>query len=131
MRREAPGVILRGAAAMPMPDVVLALGFDLFFKPKLNTAAAQEGVEIRYAQPADALKAAQDATRIVADVSAPGVQDAVVALRRARPDIPLLACYPHVEEHRATAIRQVGGVAITRGRFASSLGDALSGRLGA
>ncbi|MEA3198680.1 MAG: hypothetical protein QOE90_108 [Thermoplasmata archaeon] len=104
-----------------MSDVVLCLGFDLFFKPKLNEAAKAAGVELRYQE-----GGAFD--RVVADVSAPGVEERLRALRAARPDVPILACYPHVEEHRAEAVRALGGVAITRGAFAQRLPDVLAGR---
>ena len=110
-------------------DVVLALGFDLFLKPKISAAAQQAGVEVRYAAPQQAAEAAAGATRVLADVSAPGVQDAVLALRRARPDLPVLACYPHVEQHRADAVTSVGGAVITRGAFVSRLPDALAGKI--
>lgn len=110
--------------------VVLALGFDLFFKPKITQAAQQAGVEVRYAQPAQAAELAAGAARVVADVSAPGVQEALEAVRKARPDVPILACYPHVEEHRAVAVRALGGVAVTRGLFSQRLPEALSGELG-
>lgn len=109
-------------------DVVLALGFDLFFKPKLLAAANAVGVEVRFATPAQAVDAAKGAARVVADVSAPGVEDALRAVRAARPDVPVLACYPHVEEARAEAVRGMGGMAMTRGAFAQRLGDALAGR---
>lgn len=110
-------------------DVVLALGFDLFFKPKLNDAAKAAGIELRYAAPGDAERAAEGATRVVADVSAPGVEEALVALRRKHPQLPVLACYPHVEVRRAEAVRALGGVAVTRGHFVQHLGEALSGKL--
>ena len=110
-------------------DAVLALGFDLFFKPKLNQAAQHVGVEVRYARPQDAGEAARDVARVVADVSAAGVEDALRAVRAARPDVPILACYPHVEAQRAEAVRAMGGVAVTRGRFSAALEDALLGRL--
>lgn len=110
--------------------VVLALGFDLFFKPKLTQAAQQAGVEVRYAQPAQAAEAAAGAARVVADASAPGVQDALAAVRRAHPALPILACYPHVEAQRAEFVRGLGGVAVTRGLFAQRLPEALAGTLG-
>jgi hypothetical protein len=112
-----------------MPPVVLALGFDLFFKPKLNAAAERVGVEVRYARPEEAAAKAADVARVVADVSAPGVAEALEAIRKARPDVPLLACYPHVEEHRAAFVRSLGGAAVTRGAFAQRLEDALAGAL--
>lgn len=110
-------------------DVVLALGFDLFFKPRLAEAAKAAGVEVRHAPPEKAVEAAQAAARVVADVSAPGVQQAVEAVARDRPGLPILVCYPHVEEHRAQAARAAGAVAVTRGRFAADLPAALAGRL--
>lgn len=110
-------------------DVVLALGFDLFFKPKLNEAAKAASVELRYAAPQDAARAAAGATRVVADVSAPGVEEALAAIRKEHPALPILACYPHVEERRAQAVRALGGVAIARGAFAQRLADALAGKL--
>lgn len=110
-------------------DVVLALGFDLFFKPKLNAAAQEAGVALRYATAEDAAAKVHGAARIVADVSAPGVDVAVAALKRQHPALPLLACYPHVEAHRAEAVRALGGVAVTRGRFAQHLVEALAGKL--
>lgn len=109
--------------------VVLALGFDLFFKPKLSAAAQEAGVEVRYAAPDKAAEAAHGASRIVADVSAPGVEEALVGLRKQHPDLPLLACYPHVEVRRAETVRALGGVAVTRGHFAANLADALRGTL--
>lgn len=112
-------------------DVVLALGFDLFFKPKLTQAAQAVGVEVRHAPPAQADAAAAGAARVVADVSAPGVEEALRRIRAARPDVPILACYPHVEAARADAVRALGGVAVTRGAFASRLPEALAGTLGA
>lgn len=112
-----------------MPAVVLALGFDLFFKPKLNEAAKAVDVEVRYASPQQAAALAKDVARIVADVSAPGVADALAAIRQARPDVPILACYPHVEAQRAEHVRGLGGVAVTRGLFASRLPEALAGTL--
>lgn len=110
-------------------DAVLALGFDLFFKPKLLAAAQAAGVEVRFATPADALARAAGATRVVADVSAQGVEEALVALRKAHPALPVLACYPHVEVRRAEAVRAMGGVAVTRGLFVQRLADALAGKL--
>lgn len=112
-----------------MTDVVLALGFDLFFRPKLTQAGQAAGVTVRHASPQDAARLAQDAARVVADVSAPGVEEALRAVRAARPDVPILACYPHVETHRADAVRALGGVAVTRGAFTSRLDEALAGRL--
>lgn len=110
-------------------DVVLALGFDLFFKPRLNQAAKAVGVELRYATPAALEQQAQGAARVVADVSAPGVEQALVTLRKHHPALPILACYPHVEARRAEAVRALGGVAVTRGRFAERMGEALAGTL--
>lgn len=143
-RRPPRGTLARGPSRVPAApaesakcvgglasrmDVVLALGFDLFFKPKLNAAAKEAGVEVRYATPAQAQDAAKGATRVVADVSAPGVEEAIAAIRRAHPALPLLACYPHVETRRADAVRALGGVAVTRGHFAQRLVDALAGKL--
>jgi hypothetical protein len=102
-------------------ETVLALGFDLFFKPKLNAAAEKLGIRLVYAPPADRASV----TRIVADVSAPGVEEQL----RAWHGVPILACYPHVETHRAEAVRALGGVAVTRGRFAEHIEDALAGKL--
>jgi CheY-like chemotaxis protein len=110
-------------------ETVLALGFDLFFKPKLNDAAKAVGVALRYATPAEAVKAAEGAARVVADVSAPGVEETLRAIRAARPDVPILACYPHVEAHRARAVEALGGVAVTRGAFSGDLAGALAGRV--
>ncbi|GEM_PF-6328378 len=104
-------------------DAVLALGFDLFFKPKLNEAAKQAGVAIRYQGSAEGV------ARVVADVSAPGVEEQLRAIRAEHPSLPILACYPHVEEHRAAAVRALGGVAVTRGAFSQRMADALAGRL--
>lgn len=109
--------------------VVLALGFDLFFKPKISAAAQQVGVEVRYATPDKAVEAAQGADRVVADVSAPGVQEALAGVRKAHPTLPILACYPHVEAQRAELVRGLGGVAVTRGAFAQRLPEALAGDL--
>lgn len=110
-------------------DTVLALGFDLFFRPKLNQAAQAVGVQVRHATPQDAAKAAEGVTRVVADVSAPGVEQALREVRAMRPDVPILACYPHVEAARAEAVRGLGGVAVTRGSFNAQLEAALTGRL--
>lgn len=112
-----------------VPDTVLALGFDLFFRPKLLEAAKTAGVEVRFAAPPAAVASAEGAARIVADVSAPGVLDAVLALRKARPDVPVLACYPHVETRLADAVKGAGGAAIPRGAFVADLPAALAGRL--
>jgi hypothetical protein len=108
-------------------DVVLALGFDLFFKPRLAEAARAAGVELRHAAPRDALAQAAGAARVVADVSAPGVLDAVLALRAARPELPVLACYPHVQADLARAVTQAGGRALPRGAFSERLVEALAG----
>jgi hypothetical protein len=112
-------------------DTVLALGFDLFFKPKLNEAAARVGIELRYAQPKDALASATSAARVVADVSSPGVQEALASVRAAFPTLPIVACFPHVEVQRAAAVRALGGpvVAIPRGAFAADLASALAGKV--
>ena len=112
-----------------MAPVVLALGFDLFFRPKLQAAAKEAGVELRTASPQEAAKACEGVDRVVADVSAPGVDQALVALRKTRPDLPILACYPHVEERLAEGVRALGGRAVTRGAFNQRLADALSGTL--
>lgn len=111
------------------PEIVLALGFDLFFRPKLAAAAKDADVDVRFASPGDAVRAAEGVARVVADVSAPGVEEALRDVRAARPDVAILACYPHVEEARAVAVRALGGVAVTRGAFNQRLADALSGRL--
>lgn len=110
-------------------DVVLALGFDLFFKPRLAEAAKAARVEVRHATPAALDEVARGAARVVADVSAPGVEEALISLRKRHPDLPILACYPHVEERRAEAVRALGGVAVTRGRFSQHLAEALAGTL--
>lgn len=110
-------------------DVVLALGFDLFFKPRLNDAARQAGVDVRYATPPEAEAKAAGAARVVADVSAPGVEEALASLRTQHPELPILACYPHVEERRAEAVRALSGVAVTRGHFSRHLVEALAGTL--
>lgn len=110
-------------------EIVLCLGFDLFFKPKIADAARAASVEVRYAAPQDAVAKSDGIARVVADVSAPGVEDALRALRAARHDLPILACYPHVETGRADAVRAMGGVAVTRGRFAEHLREALAGKL--
>ena len=110
-------------------DVVLALGFDLFFKPRMAQAAQAVGVDLRHARPQDAAAAAEGAARVVADASAPGVEEALRAVRAARPDVPILACYPHVEAHRADLVRSLGGAAVTRGAFSARLEDALAGRM--
>lgn len=110
-------------------DVVLALGFDLFFKPKLHAAAQARGITLRYAAPQEALAKADGAARVIADVSAPGVEEALVAIRAAHPALPILACYPHVETRRADAVRALRGVAVTRGRFVEKLDEALAGTL--
>jgi hypothetical protein len=104
-------------------ETVLALGFDLFLKPKLDEAARRLGVALRYGGDA------ADVARVVADASAPGVEERLRAIRAARPDVPILACYPHVEERRAEAIRALGGVAVTRGAFVGDLAGALAGRM--
>jgi hypothetical protein len=109
--------------------VVLALGFDLFFKPKLAEAAKRAQVELRYPALAGVEQAAAGVARVVADVSAPGVEQALVTLRKHHPDLPILACYPHVEVARAEAVRALGGVAVTRGRFAEHMVEALAGTL--
>ena len=108
-------------------DTLLCLGFDLFFKPRLSQAAQELGVELRHAAPAQALDAANGAARVIADVSTPGVQEALIAIRAAHPQLPILACYPHVETARADAVRAIGGVAIPRGEFTKRLGEALAG----
>ncbi len=115
-------------ARLMTADTVLALGFDLFFKPKMSAAAEKLGVQLVYARPDDAAAKAAQSTRIVADVSVAGVAEALEAIRKAHPDVPVLACYPHVEEHRAVHVRAIGGKAITRGAFNANLEDALSGR---
>lgn len=120
----------RPARLPPRMDAVLALGFDLFFKPKMTHAAQAAGVELRFARPEEAVPLAAHAARVVADASAPGVEDALRALRAAHPDLPILACYPHVETHRADAIRALRGVPVTRGAFAARLEDALAGKMG-
>ena len=114
---------------MSGPPVVLALGFDLFFRPKLQAASKEAGVELRAVANAQAVEAAQGAARVVADVSAPGVEDALRAVRAARPDVEILACYPHVEEARAERVRAMGGRTVTRGAFNQQLVEALAGRL--
>ena len=108
---------------------VLALGFDLFFKPKMMEAARAAGVELVFAAPADAAAKAAGASRVVADASAPGVLDALRAVRAARPDVPVLACYPHVEERLAREAEALGARTMTRGAFAQALPDALAGKL--
>lgn len=120
---------MRDRACARVADVVLALGFDLFFKPKLSEAARVAGVEVRFATPQTAQAQAEGAARVVADVSAPGVEEALVGLRMQHPGLPILACFPHVEVHRAEAVRALGGVAVTRGHFAQHLVEALSGKL--
>ncbi|HUR70104.1 MAG TPA: hypothetical protein VM370_12740 [Candidatus Thermoplasmatota archaeon] len=110
-------------------ETVLALGFDLFFRPKIDEAASKLGVAVVYAHASNASALARGAARVMADVSAPGVAEALAALRAADPTLPILACFPHVEEHRAAAVRALGGVAVTRGRFAQHLEEALGGSL--
>ena len=111
-------------------DAVLALGFDLFFKPKMTQAAQAVGVQLRFARPEEAVRLAEGAARVVADASASGVEDALRAIRAAHPALPILACYPHVETHRADAVRALGGVAVTRGAFSARLAEALAGTMG-
>lgn len=107
-----------------MPPVVLALGFDLFFRPKLSDAARAAGVELTFNM-ADASRA----TRIVADVSAPGALAQVLNLRATHASVPVLACYPHVQGDLAEAVVKAGGSVVTRGAFNARLGDMLVGPL--
>lgn len=111
-----------------MSEIVLALGFDLFFKPKMNAAADQLGLTLRYAKPEDAAAQAADATRVVADASSPGVADALEAVRAAHPTLPILACYPHVQADLGARIANLGGTPTTRGAFNAALPDALAGK---
>lgn len=108
-----------------MPDIVLALGFDLFFKPRITQAAAAVGVEVRFAQPLEALAKAEGASRVVADVSATGVLDAVRSLRKTRPELPVLVCYPHVQADLMQAAVAAGASAVTRGQFNADLAKML------
>ena len=106
-----------------MTAVVLALGFDLFFKPKMMDAARAASVELRFGRSA---ADAEDAARIVADASSPGVMDALEAIRKARPDVPILACYPHVDEALAARVKTIG-VGVTRGAFNANVLAAIKG----
>lgn len=108
---------------------VLALGFDLFFKPRLMEAAKSVGVEVAFAAPKDALDKSATASRVVADVSAPGVMDAVEAIRAARPALPVLACYPHVAVDLAERAKRAGATCVTRGALNANLAAAVSGDL--
>lgn len=110
-------------------DVVLALGFDLFFKPRISAAAQAAQLEVRYASPQEALAKAAGASRVVADVSVQGVEEALASIREAWPTLPILACYPHVEAQRAQRVEALGGIAVTRGRFSEKLQEALAGTL--
>ena len=104
----------------PMTTVVLALGFDLFFKPRLMDAAKDAGIELRFAGDA------AGADRVVADASTPGVIDQLEAIRKTRPDVPILACYPHVDERLAARVKAIG-TGVTRGAFNANVGPALAG----
>lgn len=108
-----------------MAEVVLALGFDLFFKPRMTQAATGTGIELRFAQPHEALAKSEGTARVIADVSAPGVLDAVLSLRQARPELPVLACYPHVQADLARAVTAAGAQAITRGQFNADMATML------
>ena len=116
-------------ARVSSPPTVLCLGFDLFFRPKLYEAGQKEGVAIQFCQLIDAPRAAKGMLRVVADASAPGVEDALRGIRAAHPDLAILACFPHVEEDRATRLRQMGAAVVTRGALNARLADALGGRL--
>lgn len=105
---------------------VLALGFDLFFKPRLMEAAKRAGVEVAFASSADALARSASASRVVADVSAPGVLDAVEAIAAARPTLPILACYPHVAVELAERAKRAGASCMTRGAFNADLDRAMA-----
>lgn len=107
-----------------MPPVVLALGFDLFFRPKLSEAAKAAGVEVSF-NVADVARA----SRIVADASAPGALAQVLSLRATHPNVPVLACYPHVQADLAEAVVKAGGSVVTRGKFNAKLTDMLVGPL--
>lgn len=111
------------------PPVVVAIGFDLFFRPKLQAAARDAGVELRTPATPDAVAAAAEADRLVADASAPGVEDVLGDVKRARPELPILVCYPHVESDRAARMEALGIHAVTRGAFNQRLEDALRGGL--
>ncbi|MFA5861559.1 MAG: hypothetical protein WDA16_07675 [Candidatus Thermoplasmatota archaeon] len=110
-----------------MTDVVLALGFDLFFKPRITQAAKEVGVEVRFVLPAEALAKSEGTSRVVADVSAPGVLDAVLSLRKARPELPVLVCYPHVQADLMQAAVAAGASAVTRGQFNADLPKMMRG----
>lgn len=108
---------------------VLALGFDLFFKPRLMSAAESEGVTLVFAKPEDAPTKAANADRVIADASAPGVLDALERVRKLAPDVPLLACYPHVQTEIKARAEGLGARVVTRGAFNAALTDAVAGTL--
>jgi len=101
--------------------LVLALGFDLFFKPRLMQAAQSADLTLSY-QETDAASAG----RVVADASVPGVLDALRRIRAAQPSLPVVACYPHVDTATGDALRALGAVTMTRGAFNADLTAALT-----
>ena len=103
-----------------MTAVVLALGFDLFFKPRMIEAAKSAGIELRFSGDA------AGATRVVADASVAGVMDQLEAIRKTHPDLPILACYPHVDEKLAARVKATGK-GVTRGAFNANMLAALKG----
>lgn len=109
-----------------MADIILALGFDLFLKPKLAEAARALGVELRHVAPKDAPAAARDASRVIADASAPGVLDALRDVRAQAPALPIVACYPHVDAALGDALRALGATTLTRGAMVADLARAMS-----
>jgi CheY-like chemotaxis protein len=133
VKREAgPGARGQGSSALAAfagPVTVLAIGFDLFFKPRITQAAETVDTRVTFAKPEEAPGKAVHAERVIMDASAPGALDALAAIRNARPDVPVLACYPHVEADKAAAAEALGARTVTRGAFNNSLPDAVAGRL--
>lgn len=110
-----------------MPNLLITT--DLMATSAAQGAAEQAGVELSAVAPGAAVEAADESTRFAAVDLTAKIADLpalIAGLRKASPDITLLAYGPHVHETRLQAASDAGfDEVISRGQFHRGMADYL------
>ncbi len=104
---------------------VIALVTDLFFATKIRSTGQAVGVPVQFVRSAaDLLSASDDASMVLIDVNASGVDsvEAIAQVRQQRPGARILAFLSHVQTDLAAAARKAGADEVMpRSRFSAEL----------
>jgi CheY-like chemotaxis protein len=110
--------------------VILAIGDDLLFRAKLETAAAQLGVPLTVANDAaSALRNAAPWRRVLIDLNLAGGDALAIirALRAAHPGVPLVGYCAHVQQDLQRQALEAGCTTVlARSAFVQQLPELLT-----